>query len=100
LAPWLYPLPLHDALPIYLGCGGRAGETRGELGVVGTELRARPPEVVEAQVQLEHGHVHRDHAGEEDSDEHDPDDPVRDPRTRRQDRKSTRLNSSHVEISY
>ncbi len=55
--------------------GGRARELRRELGVLGAKLvDALAAELVEANVQLEHGDVERDDAGEQDGEHDDPDD--------------------------
>src|SRR5439155_21218985 len=70
----LYTLSLHDALPISLGPGPRAGTRRPP------RPRARSGSPTAA-----HGRPARETR------------PERSPRT---DRKSTRLNSSHVAISY
>src|SRR5206468_10659413 len=82
----IYPLPLHDALPIsaHDGGGGLAAPARG-VGDRGAPVRAiriphklrgagSPADLREADVQSARVHA--------------------------QDRKSTRLNSSHDQISY
>src|SRR3712207_8090057 len=73
----IYPLSLHDALPIYLGVRGRRGGTQG---------------------------ARRDERGDQVPSSHPPlcgfppaDRPEPEPA---RDRKSTRLNSSHANISY
>src|SRR5690349_23600047 len=74
-----YTLSLHDALPILVV------RVRDRSGLVG-DHEHRVQLRVEALV---HQHLHRDAAVEEGRRRH-----------ARRDRKSTRLNSSHVEISY
>src|SRR3712207_8191547 len=70
----IYTLSLHDALPIYGHAGGQrehAGHDRRLEAEAGDDPRSH------------HHHQHHDRGGH-----------------RQQDRKSTRLNSSHANISY
>src|SRR5207249_9938066 len=75
----IYTLSLHDALPI---CRGHRGQ-----------YRHRPRSRLQcARLPLRHRHARQPVAGEVRA--------ARDARCRGPDRKSTRLNSSHVSISY
>src|SRR5699024_12726840 len=83
LSSYIYPLSLHDALPIFTGsalAGGRNGEVSDTLH--GANAAARPGGA--EQERRTRGNV----------------EPTREPKGLRVDRKSTRLNSSHVSISY
>src|SRR5690606_41464292 len=91
----LYPLPLHDALPILLrAIAGLDAPSRGrvaldgmtvtapheKIGIIFQEPRLLPWLTVAGNVAFGIEHLPR--------------------RERDEDRKSTRLNSSHVKISY
>src|SRR5690606_41580212 len=79
----IYTLSLHDALPISVG--GRASRADAAAAAGDAALR------------------HDDSRGQERLRPHDrgrAEDAPRDPSPERGDRKSTRLNSSHVKISY
>src|SRR5207249_8408507 len=80
--PPFYPLSLHDALPIFLGIGDRSH--RACLRVDADSQ----PDLPRAGDADRHGGQHLQHAEGLAANLH------------RQDRKSTRLNSSHVSISY
>src|SRR5690606_39330193 len=91
----LYPLPLPAALPIAVGVAGRAApaagapEGRAEVGV------DRQPAGLQREVHVAHRPVER--LGVDDV---LPLLQAADAEEARGDRKSTRLNSSHVKISY
>src|SRR3712207_7489883 len=73
----IYTLSLHDALPIYLGVfRSRGGSSRG-----GAEYRRGAHPAPDSRRERAHGRPRR-------------------PSTAVRDRKSTRLNSSHANISY
>src|SRR5690606_40306012 len=88
--PAIYTLSLHDALPISENRGGAGDRQR---------WRERHPQVAEADRRGGGKHQPSERRaarlGEVGGAEHDPAAPGG-----HQDRKSTRLNSSHVKISY
>src|SRR5690606_40812075 len=82
-------LSLHDALPIYSEFDGRADQKRHDGAVQSVARHEQEPEP---------GRRHRDQELDHELGPQAPDGGVRRAQTR--DRKSTRLNSSHVKISY
>src|SRR5690606_41267717 len=90
--PVFYTLSLHDALPIYIGCNARPAASFRNLGAAGRVERLTFPQMQEIPMALSETHVLMIATdGFEESELMKP---------RQADRKSTRLNSSHVKISY
>src|SRR5437868_10431945 len=85
--PEIYTLSLHDALPISKGCPGDGRRPAGPQGGSGLAVRrdGGGPGVADYRFRREAGRSQ---------------DPARRPKPVPGDRKSTRLNSSHVSISY
>src|SRR5207302_10752270 len=90
-----YPLSLHDALPIFRG--GSPAVVRRRVGELVAELGAEL-----AQVRREHHRSLRATAEQDEGVgvEHGRDRTTGEDGLQELDRKSTRLNSSHVKISY
>src|SRR5699024_12698864 len=84
----IYPLSLHDALPIYVAIGLLAGRTVGDIG--------RDQEQRDRQRERRHHHPSQHDQRFALCGLHGRSGPQKTTR----DRKSTRLNSSHVSISY
>src|SRR2546430_5854929 len=90
--PDFYSLPLHDALPIWAS-SRTIVSTSGSSGTAPPDLP--PPDVPPVGLALEHDQLTRGGAAPRRLGHR-----VAQPRDREQDRKSTRLNSSHSQISY
>src|SRR5699024_11352623 len=91
----IYTLSLHDALPIFAGCGGQKGDSSQKSADDGS---------IEFWTFVEMHGTFYENMAEKWNKEH-PDKQIKlnvnvMPFDDMQDRKSTRLNSSHVSISY
>src|SRR5690606_39944986 len=90
--PATYPLSLHDALPIYPSLTRPIAPPQHDDVQVGCRLGWKTEQYVRSHDDGAHGRAVRSSVGLPESQGHEPGHAT--------DRKSTRLNSSHVKISY